>query len=107
MACLSSPGGAISAAMRPRDNTSTRSQMSASWSASELAHRTAVPRSAASRMARKMVRRAPTSTPCVGSSSSNRVGLSCSHFARMTFCWLPPLSADSNNSGRFGTTPKA
>ena len=34
---------------------------------------------------------APTSTPCVGSSSRNTDGFWDSHLPNRIFCWLPPL----------------
>ena len=36
-----------------------------------------------------------TSIPCVGSSRIRSVGAVASHFARTTFCWLPPESEDT------------
>ena len=60
--------------MRPLAKTSTRSQISASCSASELAQITDMPSAAALRSAAKICWRVPTSTPCVGSSSSSSEG---------------------------------
>ena len=50
---------------------------------------------------------APTSTPCVGSSSSSTRGSLRSHFASTTFCWLPPLNSSSGRSGSAGRSPIA
>ena len=43
--------------------------------------------------ARRSAAARPTSTPCVGSSSSSSRGSVWNHFASSAFCWLPPLSA--------------
>ena len=45
---------------------------------------------------------APTSTPCVGSSSRNTAGSRRSHLANMIFCWLPPLNDSRGRSTRPG-----
>ncbi len=41
---------------------------------------------------------APTSTPRVGSSTMRTRDSRASHFARTTFCWLPPLRAETGVS---------
>ena len=52
-----------------------------------------------------MRRRAPTSTPRVGSSSRSSRGPAPIHLASSACCWLPPLSAPSSTSGSGGRTP--
>ena len=58
--------------------------------------RRAAPRSRPRRPVRTAVSRsarAPTSTAWVGSCSTSSTGSTESHFAKRTFCWLPPLSS--------------
>ena len=52
----------------------------------------------------KICCRAPTSTPCVGSSRSRSRGSVWNHFASSAFCWLPPDSAPYGSDGSFGRT---
>ena len=77
--------------------------MSASCSASELAQITVMPFSAALRRAAKICWRVPTSTPCVGSSSSSSDGARFIQRAISTFCALPPERAESFSDGIVGT----
>ena len=49
----------------------------------------------------------PTSTPCVGSSSSSTPTSRASHLARITFCWLPPDSADAASEASRGRISSA
>ena len=74
MPSLVSSSPTISRRSRPLAKISTRSQISASCSASELAQITDMPSAAALRSAAKICWRVPTSTPCVGSSSSSSEG---------------------------------
>ena len=92
------------AQMRPRANTSTRSQISASCSASELAHTTTCRDGGRAQCARRSARAVPTSTPCVGSSSSKKLGSRFIQRAIRTFCTLPPDIDESFIAGSFGRT---
>ena len=61
---------------------------------------------AAARRAAKICRRVPTSTPCVGSSSSSSCGVRFIQRAIRTFWALPPESAESSAAGSLGRTSK-
>lgn len=67
---------------------------------------TELPSSVMSRMNWKMSCFAAMSTPLVGSSRRNRLGLNPFHFAMETFCWFPPLSEWIKALGSFGEMPK-
>ena len=77
---------------RPRPKTITRSQserelLVVGARAEDVHAALLAPRS---RISSKICCRAPTSTPCVGSSSSRSRGSVWNHFASSAFCWLPP-----------------
>ena len=59
---------------------------------------TATPRVARVEMRRCTSDLVPTSMPRVGSSTMRILGSVASHFARTTFCWFPPESADTGVS---------
>lgn len=93
MPSLVMPAPVSSSQTAPREKTSRRSQILLSCSLSELAQIIDIPRRAAARSAAKICARVPTSTPCVGSSSSSRRGPRFIQRAISTFCALPPESA--------------
>ena len=86
-------------AARPRRSTTTSVQMRASSSASVEHTTTTAPAAAASSTRRWMSAFDPTSTPCVGSSSTSTDGSTRSQRAMTTFCWFPP---ESSSTGLLG-----
>src|SRR4051794_20731817 len=77
---------------RPSCMTSTRSAMPSTSGSSLEIISTASPWPASSLISRWTSDFVPTSMPRVGSSTISTFGPVASHFARTTFCWLPPES---------------
>src|SRR5690348_1812645 len=71
--------------------TMTRSLNPRSSGSSEEITRTAPPLPTNCRIRRYTSTLAPTSMPCVGSSTMIRFGSANKARAKSTFCWLPPL----------------
>ena len=88
---MSSPWS--SAITTPRCSTITREQSRSSSALSDEHTTVAVPCVDARSMRRWMSAFDPTSTPCVGSSSTSTRGVQRNQRAITTFCWLPPDSS--------------